>query len=114
MDILPKDIKNIIIGYKTEICYNDVLCELKQRMLHIRLMKEIFWNRYDIYDRFVEKAHIVDKEFTTRGEDNIEYFGYGDDRYMEDYWKRFQILNYKDQNYYNDYFDKYFHLQYID
>ncbi len=49
MDILPNDIKNIIIGYKTGICYNDVLCELKQRFLHDKLMREMFRSRFEIY-----------------------------------------------------------------
>ncbi len=98
------------MGYKMGMYYNDVLCELKQRFLHDRLMKEIFWNRDTIYDRFVEKEPIVDKIFTTRGEHYIEYLGYGDDRDMEDYWKRFQIIRCEDQEYYSDYFDKYYHL----
>ncbi len=85
------DIKNIVNKYLIELNYSDVLCELKQKFLHERLMKEIFWNRTDIYDRFVKKPPIVEIIFKTRGEEDIEYWGYGDDLYMEDYHLRFNL-----------------------
>lgn len=106
---LPNDIFNIIIDYRTQLYKNDVLCQLKQRFLHDRLMKEIFYNRYDIYYRFVERdpIPIVEPNFKTRGEGDVEYFGYGDDRYMEDYWERFRIIGCNDPGYCDEYFRDY-------
>ena len=84
------DVENIIYTYLTQLKYNDVLCELKQRFLHDRMIKEIFYNKYDIITRFVYPLPIVEDNFMTRGEEDIECHGYGDDRYMEDYFDRFE------------------------
>ena len=104
----PTDIWNMITEYKTGLYFDDVQCQLKQRFLHDRLMQEIFYNRYKIYERFAEKEPIVYQDFTTRGEDDLDHLGYGDQSYMEDYWQRFEILACEDPDYYNGYFESRF------
>ncbi len=86
------DVKKIIVSYSYQFNYLHVLCELEQKFLHNRLMKEIFYNRYTIYYRFVDIPTIVEKDFKTRGEEDLNYFGYGDDNYMADYRLRFRSL----------------------
>ena len=91
------DLGLIIYSYLAQLNYIDVLCELKQRFLHDRLMKELFYNRYVIYTRFVHKEPIVNIEldhFMTTGEETVEHRGYGDDRYMEDY----ELLKHSEYN----------------
>ncbi len=105
---MNKDIWNMITEYKTGICYSDVLCELKQRMLHNRLMKELFYNRFLIYERFAVKEPLVNKDFRTRGEEDLDYWGYGNDLYMEDYWERFRIIGCHDPEYTSEYFRLYY------
>ncbi len=88
-----KDVKLIIVSYLTDLYYKDVLCELKQRMLHKRLMKEIFKNAWHIHYRFVDPLPIVDKlKFFTSGEIHMLFTGVGDDSYMANYDYRFDLF----------------------
>lgn len=92
MDI-PAEIWDMIVEYRTELYFHEMQQQLKQRFLYDRLTKEIFYNRFHIYYKFVDKEPLIYKDFMTKGEINLYHFGYGDDRYMEDYFLRFENLS---------------------
>jgi len=89
--VMPNDVRNIIITYVYQLIFSESMQEAKQRFHHDRLMKEIFHNRTVIQERFFYTiGKELDKYFLTRGEEDVNFFGYGDDKYMEDYFMRFQ------------------------
>lgn len=84
----PHNLIEIVEVYLNELYYQDVMCELKQRFLHEKLMKEIFYNSSRIIKRYVYRFGFA-RLFETTGEEHLYDFGYGDNRYMEYYCYRF-------------------------